>query len=380
MKAAIFGAGNAGKHLVNELLTHKEKYEIVAILDNMVSGEYKGIQIRKPLEFFAEKAGAQEIYLAAGAQKTLRMMMNLCLENGCKDVYMLHDIAGKNKLGVFDEKGELNPQYVRKIRFSEEKPTIHYFEVPITDNCNLNCKGCLFASNSVRGEKKAHVPLEQLRQDAERMRELFYDVPWIRILGGEPLMHPDIISVLRKYRELFPDTEIDLTTNGLLIPRMSEEFWQCVEQNRISIHVSGYEPTYKLLDKIDGTLKKNKMPYVILPRENFLKYYTQEGNHDKQESYDNCIACACYEVYRGRIAACSGTIAFEQFNRAFHAGYDVRENEDWFALDNPALDGWQIIKKLNQPLEICRYCDTKHAVSFPWEASKRDIKLEDYMV
>lgn len=132
---------------------------------------------------------------------------------------------------------------IRKLRFSKEKPSLSYFEVPITDSCNLNCKGCLFASNMTKGIQ--HIRFDTLVKDARRMSELFYDIPWIRILGGEPLMPPNITEILRTYREYFPDSEVDLCTNGLLIPSMRETFWDCIKKERILIHISGYEPVYR---------------------------------------------------------------------------------------------------------------------------------------
>ena len=127
---------------------------------------------------------------------------------------MMHDIAGKCRLPLFDHNGMVETR-VRKLKFSDKNPSLSYFEVPVTDSCNLNCKGCLFASNLTQKTGGQHVSFGQLERDARRMSEIFYDIPWIRILGGEPLMHPDIIKIFRCYRKYFPDSEVDLCTNGL---------------------------------------------------------------------------------------------------------------------------------------------------------------------
>ena len=201
---------------------------------------------------------------------------------------MMHDIAGKCHIPLFNDRGMIETR-IRKLRFSDKKPSLSYFEVPITDICNLNCKGCLFASNLVQKEKIEHVSFTELEQDAKRMSELFYDIPWIRILGGEPLMHPDIIEIFKSYRKYFPDSEIDLCTNGLLIPKMSREFWDTVKQERISIHISGYKPVYHMLDKIDKILKAEKIPYAILKREKFLKYYTKKAEEIQPEFIDSVL-------------------------------------------------------------------------------------------
>ena len=272
----IFGAGKAGQFLFDQIVSESKDYTVVAFIDNIVKESYKDVPIMTP-QYFFESASIlfDAIFLAAGAQKTLKLMIKTCRKYNVEEIYMMHDIAGKCRLSLF-ENGRVVSRYIRKLRFSKDRPSLSYFEVPITDNCNLNCKGCLFASNVTSGMK--HVPLEELKRDAKRMLELFYDVPWIRILGGEPLMHPDIKEILTYYRECFQDSEIDLCTNGLLVPKMDADFWTCIKDNKISIHVSGYKPTYSMLDKIDGILKEQKIPYAILKREEFAKYYTKENS------------------------------------------------------------------------------------------------------
>lgn len=376
MKIAIYGAGQAGKFLFDEIEKNTEKIEVCVFIDNYAKGKYKECIIEDAKTFFSKDRDIDAIFIAAGAQKTLRTMINQCRENGIEEIYMLHDIAGKCRLNLF-ENGELMPTRVRLLRFSDEKPSLHYFEVPVTDNCNLNCKGCLFASNTTKGQQ--HVPFEELESDAKRMAELFYDVPWIRILGGEPLMHPDINKLLKCYRECFPDSEIDLCTNGLLIPKMGDEFWKCVEENRISIHVSGYKPTYNMLDKIDAILSEHGLPYAILKREEFLKYYTKAPDNDMQESFEKCIASGCYEVYRGRLSSCSGVIAFEKFNEIFGTDYKIIENEDWIDIHNTSLTAWEIKDKLETASFVCKYCDVSKMESFEWDYTK-ELTIDDYVV
>lgn len=378
MDAVIFGAGKAGKHLYDEIVLKARDINILGFLDNFLEGEYKGKTIFHPEEFFRTHEGINTVFIAAGAQKTLKKMIDICRSNeGVKQIFMMHDIAGKCNLPLFDA-GEMIETRIRKLKFSEEKPSIHYFEVPITDNCNLNCKGCLFASNMTEGIE--HVEFSSLERDAKRMSELFYDVPWIRILGGEPLMHPQIIEILKCYRRYFPDSEVDLCTNGLLLPKMEKKFWDCVKEYRISIHVSGYKPTYSLLGKIDDILSEQGIPYAILKREEFLKYYTREAENDMKKSFEKCIASGCYEVYRGRMSTCSAVIAFEKFNRVFGTSYQITEGEDWFDIHNPQIDVWRVKEKLETPSYICKYCSDSKMESFQWDYSLQMPVLDDYLV
>ena len=49
-RVVIFGAGNAGQYLCDELLQHD--YEIVGFMDNFQKGDYRGIKIYQQQEFY----------------------------------------------------------------------------------------------------------------------------------------------------------------------------------------------------------------------------------------------------------------------------------------------------------------------------------------
>lgn len=310
MNLVIFGAGSAGQFLVDEIMEKRKDIKISCILDNKISGCYRKIKISRPDEYFDKiQYFPDAFFIAAGAQKTVKLMIDTIRQYCDSDIYMLHDIAGKNRISPFDDLRNINKRYLRKIRFSKEKPTLPYVEVPVTDLCNLNCKGCLFACNAMAGNN--HINKDQIVRDAVRMKELFEDIPWIRILGGEPLMHPDIIEIMDRFRNIYTDSEIDLCTNGLLIPKMPDIFFESLRKNKITLHISGYKPTYYMLDAIDAKLKKEKIIYSILKRDTFLKYYTIAPDNSENKNFLNCIASGCRELYQGRLIRCSAVIAFE---------------------------------------------------------------------
>lgn len=379
MKIAIFGAGKAGKHLYNEIKKKSRDIEVEAFLDNKQEGSIDRIDIQKPDLYLKNSSNCLDaVFMAAGAQKTNLIMMNTLLGFGIKNIYMLHDIAGKCNLPVFDENGQILSQRLRKIRFNDEKPSMPYIEVPITDQCNLNCKGCLFACNHT--DQLEHVPASQVISDLKRMSELFCDIPWIRILGGEPLMHPDLLEILNSARCIFPDSEIDLCTNGLMIPKVNDEFCDQLKESRISIHVSGYKPTYGILAQIDEKLRNSGLNYTILKREKFLKYYTEESGHDIEKNFVNCIASGCRELYRGRLMRCSGVIAFEKMNKQFHTNYKIIPGSDWYDIYDNNPDVWQMIKELNHGAPSCGYCDTVNMEEFDWGYGGVKSSLKDYMI
>lgn len=376
MKIAIFGAGNAGRYLYEQITTFSKEIIIDAFIDSYATADCaNGIKIYAP-DVYLKNTNVDAVFLAAGSQKAILQIIQKVRAYDIDNIYMLQDIAGKNQLPLF-EKGNIIPTRVRKIRFSEEKPTLPYFEMPIVDSCNLNCKGCLFGCN--RNGEQEYMPLEEIKRDLARMAELFEDIPWIRILGGEPLLHPEIDKVMEFARIVFPDTEIDLCTNGLLIPKLDQQILRVFEKNRITVHISGYKPTYKIIDRIEGRLKNSHIDYTVLKREKFYKFYTRKADNDPVQSHEKCPSAGCRELYRGRLSKCSAALAFERLNKQFGTHYNVERNKDWFNIHDSSMTGFDIIKKMDQPAAICSYCSDKDMEYFDWVNGEKE-NLADYII
>jgi MoaA/NifB/PqqE/SkfB family radical SAM enzyme len=80
----------------------------------------------------------------------------------------------------------------------------------VTDRCNLDCSYCTEYDNS-----RPHPSVDNLKKWIRKIREL--GTMRIALVGGEPLVHPDIVEIVRYCRELGFATS--LTTNGFLLTR-----------------------------------------------------------------------------------------------------------------------------------------------------------------
>lgn len=78
----------------------------------------------------------------------------------------------------------------------------------VTDRCNLDCAYCTEYDNS-----QPHPSLEDVTRWLARIRDL--GTVRVALVGGEPLLHPDIVEIVRRAAALGMATS--LTTNGLLL-------------------------------------------------------------------------------------------------------------------------------------------------------------------
>jgi len=93
------------------------------------------------------------------------------------------------------------------IRARTEKITI-----AITAHCNLRCKGCKYGRDFMPG---AQLPLETVRlllEDAAAAK-----VPAVRLYGGEPLLHPDVVEMVKISNDL--GVGCYMTTNALILDK-----------------------------------------------------------------------------------------------------------------------------------------------------------------
>lgn len=377
LKVAIFGAGEAGQYLYSQIKKFGSCISVDAFIDSKmdVNFLFEGTRLYRPNEYL-KNSNIDAVIIAAGAQKAVLEITQIIRQYGIDNIYVLQDIAGKNKLPLFSN-GDFISARVRKLRFSDKKPSLPYFEMPIIDSCNLNCKGCLFGCN--RNGIQEYMTVEEIEKDFKRMAELFEDIPWIRILGGEPLLHPEIKKVMELCRKVFGDSEIDLCTNGLLIPKLDDNVLESFKENRITIHISGYRPTYKMMPQINDRLSKFNLEYTVLKRDDFYKFYTINDKNDPNLSHAKCMSAGCRELYKGRLSKCSGALAFTRLNEQFGTNYEVKKNVDWFDIHDKEISVWDIDRSLNQPAAICKYCSDKHIEYFKW-SNNENACLEDYII
>lgn len=93
-------------------------------------------------------------------------------------------------------------------------PNLQKIELEITTNCNLLCKCCDRRCSQAPAKEK--MSLAQIQHFVDESIQLNYRWNSISILGGEPALHPDleeIIQILKKYGDKFPDCNLSLVTN-----------------------------------------------------------------------------------------------------------------------------------------------------------------------
>jgi len=248
-------------------------------------------------------------------------------------------------------------------------PHLHRLLYHVTDHCNLNCKGCTHFSNIA--EEHFSDP-GQYRRELGRVRELFSDITEIFLLGGEPLMHPELESFIETTREYFSRSRVNVMTNGVLLPRMRQSFWDAMREADAWLLCDDY-PIGASRETIDALARTQGVNIEWTePREEFFKFPIDlEGNQDPAASFRACRGVMNCPVMRdGRIYPCAYAAFIDIFQRKFDVeGIEAGEKDSISIHEDP----YEVMDFLLNPIPWCAHCDFDSKEGYEWAHSKGSI-------
>ena len=229
---------------------------------------------------------------------------------------------------------------------------IEYLEHHIVDHCNLKCAGCSHFS-SIADEW--FEDLEDFKKDFNELsNKTNQQVKTIRIMGGEPLLHPQVSLFLENARIYFPNSEIQLVTNGILINQKKEELVKICNENKIRVCVSNYGLKINLKELLRGFNltridSKNLMYNICLDT---------TGEMNPEQAFSRCDLHICHWYYfqNGRFYPCCISANIKYFNKKFEYNLDNEEELNSISIYKHTEE--EILNFLNKPIPLCKYCNT----------------------
>lgn len=373
MNFAVFGTKKEALYLAEEIKKHSLG-RIEAFVDNdytkqnTIINKITVISVEQLQEVYGIKIDAV-IVAVRGSNSRLAILNQLKGKN-------ILDV-GLFKFSYCDYKKEIENLddcivWTNKI----SKPILPYVECNIVDSCNLKCKACSHYSNLC--EDNVFTDYEEFCSDLEQLSEKVY-VNQLRLLGGEPLLHPDLKKILIESRNILPYADISVVTNGLLIPKIENELFEIMRSNNIGFHISRYIPTNKILNNLIDILDKENVDYLIEGEvvSNFVKSLNIQGDSNPEKALQVCIESGCRFLRKGRIYKCPNEGLIEIFSSKYEykntpekRGVDIYDgNIDWQE---------QLNEYLYKPIEMCRYCAEK-LETIHWEVQTKPQK-QDWIV
>lgn len=226
-----------------------------------------------------------------------------------------------------------------------------------TDHCNLNCSGCSQCSPFL---KKHFADILIFEKSLKTLRK-YLRPNKITILGGEPLQHPDIDSIISIARRANMFNKIHITTNGLHLLKMSSAFWSTIDVLRISKYPANSEFINKHYEEFRHISMSNKVELQIREMNSFNRIVLTEKNTKQElveDIYNKCIyKYYCHTLSEDKIFRCSPVVNISKYHIAIGKG-NTRSDDDFIEIKDSINFKNQLFKYLNSeiPLKSCEYC------------------------
>lgn len=239
-----------------------------------------------------------------------------------------------------------------------QKVRLFGVEYNLTEHCNLSCYQCDHASPLM---PKKFASLGDYERDIRAFAEAAH-VEEFRLVGGEPLLHPQLLDFIRIARDAGVGDNIKVYTNGQLLHTMPEEFWALTD----ILWVSTYPGVRRRMS--DETIIETCAEHgTVLDLRPTITEFNRSVINDPVEDPDlvrrifsQCKMAneySCFSIYEGMFFRCS-VAPFAQA-RLRMAGIEF---------PGPDVDGIRIHGNPNlaeeldarvrskEPLKACTYC------------------------
>lgn len=283
-------------------------------------------------------------------------------------------IDGKSRKEI-DERTKLlaatmgNPNAIKRCQPRKQLAV----EIDIAAKCNLNCKSCAHYSPIAKEE---YADIEQTKNDLRQLSMLCDgEVEYIHLMGGEPLLNPNVLDFAIAARESFPTGRIEIVTNGLLLDKKDKAFFQTLHDYKIQLSVTKYpiDARYEdmramaVMHGVDFKFYNNSARGV-----HFKKLELSESESgEKEENFANCyLANECIQLKNGRLFPCSLAGRAYRLDEAFGTSFSNDEENGIDIYSVSTKD--ELLMKLARPIPFCRHCKVCDWNEIEWGMSTKD--------
>ena len=377
MKIAIYGAGHYGKYIYNEIMNNENtKVSVACWIDNGYKDDLlENLCVYSEKEFFRlhMSDSVDAVIIAIEKWSITESIVVSMLLRGYKSIYCALPNGYLPQIPVLNEDGELGVgiKFYKLIKPELRKPNLVNFLV--TDYCNLKCKRCGHFSNLVT--ECNYLDINEFEEYLVQLRKRFKVVARIELLGGEPLLNLKLELYIALTRKYFPETQIVIVTNGLLILKMKQSLIDTIISCNVFISISQYSPTRNQIERIVDFLEEREIHYYIsYPITQFEKILTlKEQNGEKAYAERFNRDCVCHTIKDGKMG-CAST--FKLYDSQKYFGIQIEEEElqkSTINLMDDNIDGWDILKSFRRAPALCKFCNPK-SENVAWETGLPQVE------
>ncbi len=239
--------------------------------------------------------------------------------------------------------------------------------IHLADHCNLNCAGCArFAPLA----PPTFCDLEKLEKALQRMTSIRLFVRHIDLMGGEPLLHPNVIEAFRIVRQRFPGKLIRLVTNGLLLPKMPPAFFDACIKYDILVSFTVYPIAFDY-EQLKELCKEKGIRWGVEHDKRLPSWRTFLLDESPSYPRSNYFRCRRNHItlVGSRLYPCPCIPYVKYVNNAFGCSFSLQHGN---FIDVSQLNLWSYLWFVLPPKPFCRHCCLDKKKIVDWRLSKRE--------
>lgn len=368
-KIYLWGAGKIGGIVAHAL--SKRGLDFIAYVDSArdKQGEqYFGHDIISPEEFYT-KPKDTVVICSCAFPNAMDNLKNRGYVNVYNPVFLLKEIDFDGYQGTLTE--EFAKRNVENALHNYE----FYYNTGlllerlvfiITDKCSLkciNCDGYVAYHNDPRSDSA-----EDIQYSYERIMAVCKRINAVDIMGGEPLVHPDIAKIVRGFVEDERCGKVTVISNGTIIP--SRELLEVLMNPKCVFRISDYGKISTKKDELIKLLKTRNIRYEVTNYQYWdripLIQLTNESEEKLDKKFATCTTNVCY-VKHGQMFCCTfaaglSSLLSEEIPN-FNQNYIELINDTKKNVEENTKKFIQRIRN-RKHIDACKYCPGSHCLQF----------------
>lgn len=230
---------------------------------------------------------------------------------------------------------------------------LDYVEISITTKCNLRCPDC--ANLMPLYNKPYDIDTDIIIRSIKKICECFDVCGQIRILGGEPFLHPELKRIIAEI-PVDKCKKISIPTNATIVPE-DRELYKLLREKNVVIALGNYPSALDSQQELVKRLKAEGVRYEF-PKSNTWIDYGEVINYNRQKKE------LAKQFTRCNLRSKSLLNGVVYYCPRYAHGSDIgvikqTDSECVNILDNTNKQNRRELRKLmwrHTPVEACKYC------------------------
>lgn len=290
----IYGCGKLG-HILYEIL--KQYCSELYFIDSDPSKWGDHVLSPQTFQYETPKTGTLTVVAAA---------MPGCTEIE-KNLWSMGLIRHKDYF-IFDE---FMSKYLKVyLTYRHGISRLDILDISLTQKCNLKCKDCSILTPYI--ENPVNRSLDEVLNDVDLLFSRVDFIEKIYLIGGEPLLYPEINMVCRQLKMRYKEQYgiLFIATNGLV--KISEKTLNTFKECGVRMQISDYSKTnaafLERIDRFVGLLENFGIPYDRMREFQWVNYgFRGEDREETEiataELFTKC-GIDCRAMEKGRLYYC----------------------------------------------------------------------------